>query len=649
MGSKSLRPIHRVMGNESSSAALSQFKVDESPILSAHGWSLHHAQKDDEGLTVFVDTLPSASDSLLKALETNLKLFRHPNILKFVTSCSKNGTLYLFTEKVYPLGAVLNQQTPMQVVLGLYDVLTALDFLHNRAKICHNNLHLHSIFVTTSGRWKLAGMEFAKSIHEMNNSFLQKNRSQRYEKSIPPEENTPDGLKNSLARDVFGFGILAKEVLSSHAQSEFDSLMSFSMFILERMLNPNPDLRPSLREIQDHVVFQDKFIDIIEFLRHLPLKSKSDKDSFFSDLLPKLFEVQDEQVIGQHMLPLLLSRVVLLDATAVRDVIPSLLTPYECQGSGDLRVFQQDEKLNPVLSLQAFKDHAVPMIQKIFHVRDYSVRTILLDHFSSYCHTIPTVILEEEILPLLLIGMKDINDDMVASTLRALAELVPILGAEVVVGKKQRRVFSDGKPQQAPNGLTRKSKKNPLSNAEIVLPSRRENGSSSPESGLNLPSHRHSPIGAEEGDPETDPVKTDEILFNDDIWDDWGGEEEIIKDGVFPPSPINEDASSFQLDEINPVNLARSSSSVPKAIIQVPDITEMDIKVSKSKKASPEVDFFADMEPEIKLRGKSLLEIEAENAKENSMKSKFDVEADPDGWEEDGWGNEDVEDEIIPV
>lgn len=60
----------QVMGNESSSAALSQFKVDESPILSAHGWSLHHAQKDDEGLTVFVDTLPSASDSLLKALET---------------------------------------------------------------------------------------------------------------------------------------------------------------------------------------------------------------------------------------------------------------------------------------------------------------------------------------------------------------------------------------------------------------------------------------------------------------------------------------------------------------------------------------------------------------------------------------------------
>lgn len=58
------------------------------------------------------------------------------------------------------------------------------------------------------------------------------------------------------------------------------------------------------------------------------------------------------------------------------------------------------------------------------------------------------MILEEEILPLLLIGMKDINDDMVASTLRALAELVPILGAEVVVGKKQRRVFSDGKPQQ---------------------------------------------------------------------------------------------------------------------------------------------------------------------------------------------------------
>ncbi|TRY63608.1 hypothetical protein TCAL_00432 [Tigriopus californicus] len=629
------------MGNESSSVALSQFKVDESPILSAHGWSLHHAQKDDEALTVFVDTLSSSSDSLLRVLETNLKLFRHPNILKFVTSCSTSGTLYLFTEKVYPLGAVLNQQTPMQVVLGLYDVLTALEFLHNRAKLCHNNLNLHSIFVTTSGRWKLAGMEFAKSIHEMNNSFLQKNRAQRNESSVPPEENTPDALKNSLARDVFGFGVLAKEVLSSHVQSEFDTLMSFSMFILERMLNPNPDLRPSLKEIQSHAVFQCKFIEIIEFLRHLPLKSKSEKEAFFSDLLPKLFEVQDEQLIGQHMFPLLLSRVVLLDATAVKRVIPSLLTPYEAHSSGDPRGFQPNETLNPVLSLQAFKDHAVPMVRKIFHVRDYSVRTVLLDHFSSYCHTVPTVILEEEILPLLLIGMKDINDEMVASTLRALAELVPILGAQVVVGKKQRKVFSDGKPHQAPNGMRRKSFKSSSVNTDIVVNTRRENGSSSPESGLTLPSHRHSPIGAEESEPETDPSKTEEILFSEDIWDDWG-EEAVLKEEVLPSSPIKRDDSPLQMEEINPVHLARSISGPIQAIVPITDITEIDIKVSKPKKGSPEVDFFADMEPEIKLRGKSLLELEAENAKENSVRSKFEVEADSDGWDEDGWGNDEI-------
>ena len=94
----------------------------------------------------------------------NLKLYRHPKILRYVNGCSvpRESCDYLFTEKASPLAIVLAQQTPLQIVLGLHDIIQALEFLHDRARVCHNNVCQGSIFVTPQGRWKLAGLEFAK-------------------------------------------------------------------------------------------------------------------------------------------------------------------------------------------------------------------------------------------------------------------------------------------------------------------------------------------------------------------------------------------------------------------------------------------------------------------------------------------------------
>ena len=74
-------------------------------------------------------------------------------------------------------------------------------------------------------------------------------------------------------------------------------------------------------------------------------------------------------------------------------------------------------------------------------------------HFPSYCHTFHTVVLEEEVLPLLLLGIRDLNDQLVADSLRALAEVVPILGASKVIGKNRRKIFSDGAPGKVKNAF----------------------------------------------------------------------------------------------------------------------------------------------------------------------------------------------------
>ena len=57
--------------------------------------------------------------------------------------------------------------------------------------------------------------------------------------------------------------------------------------------------------------------------------------------------------------------------------------------------------------------------------------------------------LEETILPLILLGINDINDEVVAETLKALAILVQALGAAKVIGSKNgKKIFSDGSPSK---------------------------------------------------------------------------------------------------------------------------------------------------------------------------------------------------------
>ena len=67
-------------------------------------------------------------------------------------------------------------------------------------------------------------------------------------------------------------------------------------------------------------------------------------------------------------------------------------------------------------------------------------------HFSGYCHLFHQILLEEEVLPQLLLGIRDSHDSLVAESLRALADLVPLLGASKVIGKNRRKVFANGYP-----------------------------------------------------------------------------------------------------------------------------------------------------------------------------------------------------------
>ena len=46
-----------------------------------------------------------------------------------------------------------------------------------------------------------------------------------------------------------------------------------------------------------------------------------------------------------------------------------------------------------------------------------------------------------------MLGLQETQDDLVQATLRALADLVPLLGADVVMGTSRTAVFADTKPR----------------------------------------------------------------------------------------------------------------------------------------------------------------------------------------------------------
>lgn len=101
----------------------------------------------------------------------------------------------------------------------------------------------------------------------------------------------------------------------------------------------------------------------------------------------------------------------------------------------------------------SLRSHVLPLILNHFESRDYHVRLTLLDHLNSFARLCDHDDLMNVVLPEVLVGLKDSNDDLVQATLHALGDLVPILGGAIVTGASQKQIFSDAKPRVCGEGM----------------------------------------------------------------------------------------------------------------------------------------------------------------------------------------------------
>jgi len=592
------------MGAESSSL-LASVNIDSSPILTTQDWSLHHAQRreGDEGqLSVFIDN-EFRKGGRVELLAKNLAQHRHPAILRHIAWLPGSSKAHLFTEKASPLSVVRRQQTDQALCLGLQDLLQALQFLHDVAGCSHGALCLGSIFVTPHGRWRLAGVE-----------SLQRFKLEEQER----------------AKDVQAAGLLVTQLLSESTDKE---ATTFREFARAQMLLPDVSRLPSLATVLAQPYFQQSYLTVVTFLRDLPLHTPTEREAFLLSL-PDLLRQLPPSVVGLQLTPLLLGRFVLMDPIAREKLLPHLLCPKQLPGS-ELPC----GNLQPILPLEEFQEHVVPQLRTMFLVPDTQVRLTLLRHFPNYCRAVDRDTLVDDILPALLLGLKDTNSHLVAATLRALADLVPILGPEVVVGSNRTKIFSDGSPGKAkPEG---------------------GQGGGQVVGGLGLGLVQHA--------PPTPPalfVPREDTSF--DWHDNWEDDEEdedrdkdTVKDDLVQKSGIVDidDDPGMEPTDTFAVRSSLLTSNVEKMIKNVGDldIMKLDVKVSKLKTDKVEdVDFFADMKPDIPKAASALEQFE-EKLKINESPKKHSLlvsdsalcveEADvgEGAWGEAGldWGGED--------
>ncbi|XP_013419162.1 protein-associating with the carboxyl-terminal domain of ezrin-like [Lingula anatina] len=443
------------MGNESSS--LEDCTLQPALDFEAlRGWSVCPAQwKDGSKVTVFFHKKPEPEKrGFVENAVKQLKTIRHPSVLRFFTSFTSPQGLHIVTKPVSPLLLALEagKLSSVEISAGIYNIIEALSFLHERVGVSHNNVSLASIFVSEDGSWKLGGLDYVCKLTEATIEQLQACKTFRNEEAITPEEKNGQvvtGLQYAHARDAYAFGRLA-EALLEYLVDLGDLTKTFELRIQDEFLHQDPRQRPHVSSLLQDRLFRNEFLEIKMFLKNITLKSDEEKKEFFCTVVEKLLSLPADLVASRLAEPLL-SRFVLLDTNAVDHVIPHVLTPGEEDTDINNKVqskeTHKEDRPVPILPRRLYQKHVIPILYRIFHVKDAHIRLVILTHFRHFAHLFDKESLQDVILPQLLLGLRDTNDQIVCKSLEALAVLVPVLGGDAVIGRSRSKIFIEGKPR----------------------------------------------------------------------------------------------------------------------------------------------------------------------------------------------------------
>ena len=307
------------------------------PVASFPDYSLYTPDPGEDGEEDKTSTFATSRykpGCSLEKLADKLKQYRHPSILRFAAWRAGGGGAALDTEWVLPLArAGAGAGAERALCLGLMEVCRALSFLH-QAGLTHGNLTRAAVFVTATHRWRLGALDTAAPATE-----------------------------TGLAKDIQAFGLMVTEIL---ADCELEASVKFRDFAKNNLLLPDVRRLPSAENILQDPYFNQSFAKIFQFLVNFPVQSPEEKVDFFKTATARLQQLPPE-LVASHLVPLLLSRYVMMDPEAKQFLVPNLLVP-RCPASAP------PAGLSPILPAALYADHLVPQLRVLFSVPDTNIR-----------------------------------------------------------------------------------------------------------------------------------------------------------------------------------------------------------------------------------------------------------------------------------
>lgn len=409
-------------------------------------WSLHQgtSKEDSSSCSIFVfdATIPvnnprRSSLALAKNALRKLRTTRHPDVVKLLDSAETPTAVYIAVESVKPLGKALEEMKAKQgqreewVGWGLSKIASAIKFLNADAGSTHGTVRMESIFMSSSGEWRLGGFELTSSpqddsptLYNFGNLIPDSNRL------APPE--VKQGGWNTLrdldphTLDSYMFALFIIEAYNGSLPPTISGVPVQGRVpapiyqLVRRMMVPNAKSRlPTATLLSagqavggffaENRLFKvavglDGFVlareeDRMEIMRQL----KTSSDSFPPEFLQ------------YKVLPALVNALAMASSNQHANTLSNTLQAN--------RILPLVLQLGTTLSDAEWIQSVAPPILKAYTSPDRGVRIFLLESLNLYAHRLEARMVSDKIWPNLLTGFVDTAAAIREATIKAILPL----------------------------------------------------------------------------------------------------------------------------------------------------------------------------------------------------------------------------------
>lgn len=379
-------------------------------------WTIYNGIdiKDKKKVTIFEFKLKKSEfitknyPDLVQNAFKKKKIFRFLSFIKVYDFIQNENKLYIISEPVIPLLKYLQEKkntiTFDYKIFGLYAIGNALLFLNKECKSVHGSLNIfNSVFVNSSGEWKLFGFEFLTNYDNDEINYISKYWNIYLEmNSFIPKRiqymNTDQIINLNFKLDSYLYGTFVHLILSNNdfnlieknTNTNFDfkfcNLEDRVEKIFNQLLSYDIESTLSINEflIKTESFFnENKLIKFDKSMDELKFSESSDKLFFYKTEMPKYINLDDQNIFNK----------ILPKDYIQGKLLSTLISIYNiCRKKKSENLTQDKEidfinisyiiKISLTLTYDLFNSSVKVFFYGLFNLLERSIRILLLHNLS---------------------------------------------------------------------------------------------------------------------------------------------------------------------------------------------------------------------------------------------------------------------------